>query len=125
MIVWKNMDTLEAYQELLAAQPVNLPAAMSGEAGALRVKNYTVPMGEGLAFNYGARPVDDKILEILGKFADEAQLTEKYAALYNGEMINTGEKRLVLHHMTRGQLGDPVMADGVDKRTFYVGEQNL
>ena len=29
MIVWKNMDTLEAYQELLAAQPVNLPAAMS------------------------------------------------------------------------------------------------
>ena len=124
MIVWKNMDTLEAYRELLAAQPVNLPAAMSGEAGALRVKNYTVPMGEGLAFNYGARPVDDKILEILGKFADEAQLTEKYAALYNGEMINTGEKRLVLHHMTRGQLGDPVMADGVDKRTFYVGEQN-
>ena len=30
--------------------------------------------------------------------AEEAQLTEKFQALYNGEVINTGEKRLVLHH---------------------------
>ena len=79
-------------------------------------------MGEGLDFNYGARPVDDQILDVLGKLADEAQLTEKYAALYNGEVINTGEKRRVLHHLTRGQLGETVMADGVDKRAFY-GQQ--
>ena len=26
--------------------------------------------------------------------------------------------------MTRGQLGEPVKADGVDKRTFYVEQQN-
>ena len=50
-------------------------------------------------------------------------MTEKFAALYNGEVINTGEKRLVLHHMCRGQLGDAVIADGVDKRAFYLGEQ--
>ncbi len=124
MITWKNMDTLAAYQELQNVERLDLAAAMSGENGAERVKNYTVPMGEGLAFNYGARPVDDKILEVLGKLADEAQLTEKFAALYNGEMINTGEKRLVLHHLTRGQLGDAVIADGVDKREFYVNEQN-
>ena len=55
--------------------------------------------------------------------AKEAQLTEKYAALYNGEMINTGEKRLVLYQLTRGQLGDTVTADGVDKRAFYVEQQ--
>ena len=124
MITWKNMDTLAAYQELLNVEPLNLAAAMSGENGAQRVKNYSVPMGEGLDFNYGARPVDDKILDILAKFADEAQLTEKFAALYNGEMINTGEKRLVLHHLTRGQLGEAVVADGVDKRSFYVDQQN-
>ena len=123
MITWKNMDTLAAYQELQSAERVNLAAAMSGEAGAERVKKYSVPMGEGLAFNYGARPVDDNILAILGKFDDEAQLTEKFAALYNGEVVNTGEKRRVLHHMCRGQLGDAVIADGVDKREFYVGEQ--
>jgi len=123
MITWKNMDTLASYQELLAAQKVNLPEAMSGENGADRVKKYTVPMGEGMNFNYGARPVDDSILAILSKFAQEQQLTEKFAALYNGEVINTGEKRRVLHHMCRGQLGEDVIADGVNKRDFYVGEQ--
>ena len=123
MITWKNMDTLTSYQELLNAERVNLVAAMSGENGADRVKNYSAPMGEGLDFNYGARPVDDKILAILSKFAQEAQLTEKFAALYNGEIINTGEKRRVLHHMCRGQLGEVVIADGFDKREFYMGEQ--
>jgi len=123
MITWKNMDTLASYEALRAAEKVNLAAAMSGENGADRVRNYTVPMGAGLDFNYGARPVDAAILAALGKFAEEAQLTEKFAALYNGEVINTGEKRRVLHHMCRGQLGDAVIADGVDKREFYVGEQ--
>jgi len=124
MIAWKNMDTLAAYQELQNVERLDLAAAMSGENGAKRVRNYSVTMGEGLAFNYGARPVDDNILAVLAKLADEAQLTEKYAALYNGEMINTGEKRLVLHQLTRGQLGEAVIADGVDKRAFYVNEQN-
>ncbi len=123
MITWKNMDTLAAYNALQAAEKVNLPVAMSGENGADRVKAYTAPMGAGLSFNYGARPVDDNILALLGDFAAEQQLTEKFAALYNGEVINTGEKRMVLHHMCRGQLGDAVVADGVDKREFYVGEQ--
>ena len=123
MVAWKNMDTLASYQALASAEKVNLACAMSGENGAQRVKNYTVPMGAQLDFNYGARPVDDKILALLADFAKEAQLTEKFAALYNGEVINTGEKRRVLHHMCRGQLGDAVVADGVDKREFYVGEQ--
>ena len=59
----------------------------------------------------------------LAAFAKEAQLTEKFAALYNGEVINTGEKRRVLHHLCRGQLGEDVIADGVNKRAFYLGEQ--
>ena len=123
MITWKNMDTLAAYAELQQTEKVNLKAAMTGESGAARVKAYTVPMGAGMHFNYGARPVDDAILDLLAKFAEEAQLTEKFAALYNGEVINTGEKRKVLHHMCRGQLGNAVIADGVDKREFYTGEQ--
>ena len=123
MITWKNMDTLASYAELQQCGKVDLKAAMTGENGAARVKSYTVPMGAGMNFNYGARPVDDAILDVLAKFADEAQLTEKFAALYNGEVINTGEKRKVLHHMCRGQLGEAVMADGVDKREFYAGEQ--
>ncbi len=123
MINWQNMDKLASYQALTKTAPVALAAAMSGEAGAERVKKYSVPMGAGLAFNYGARPVDDNILAALAKFAEEAQLVEKFAELYNGAMINTGEKRLVLHHLTRGQLGEAVIADGVDKRAFYTEQQ--
>ena len=123
MITWNNLDTLTSYQELEKAARVNLAEAMTGEKGAERVKKYSVPMAEGLVYHYAAKQVDDTVLDALQNLADEAQLSEKFKALYNGEVINTGEKRLVLHHMTRGQLGDAVIADGVDKRTFYKQQQ--
>ena len=123
MVSWKNLDTLASYEELKNVPVVDLPAVMAGENGAERVKNYTVPMGAGLNYNYGAKKVDADVLAALAKLAEEAQLVEKYEELYNGAVINTGEKRLVLHQMCRGQLGNPVTADGVDKRTFYTGEQ--
>ena len=123
MVAWKNLDTVSAYQELQKAAPVNLAEVMAGEKGADRVKNYSVPMAAGLTYNYAAKQVDDKVLEALVKLAEGTQLAEKFEAVYNGEVINTGEKRMVLHHMTRGQLGDAVVADGVDKRGFYVEQQ--
>ena len=123
MITWNNLDTLASFKELEKVERVNLVEAMTGESGAERVKNYSVPMAEGLTYNYAAKQVDDKILAALAKLADEAQLAEKFEALYNGEVINTGEKRLVLHHMTREQLGEAVEADGVDKRAFYTEQQ--
>lgn len=124
MINWKNFDSLASYKEIADVERVNLAEAMTGENGAERVKNYSVPMAAGLAYNYAAKQVDEKVLAALEKLAEEAQLTEKYKALYNGEVINTGEKRLVLHQLTRGQLGDAVVADGVDKRAFYVEQQD-
>ena len=123
MIAWKNLDTLPAYKKLQTLSRVSLPEAMSGEKGAARVAKYSVPMAAGLSYNFAAKAVDDELLSALGELAAEAQLTEKYAALYNGEMINTGEKRLVLHQLTRGQLGEAVIRDGVNKREFYAGEQ--
>ena len=123
MINWKNLDELASYGELQKAEKVNLAEVMSGESGAQRVKTFCIPMAEGLSYNYAAKAVDGRVLDALVKLADEAQLTEKYKALYNGEVINTGEKRLVLHQLTRGQLGDAVVADGVDKRAFYVEQQ--
>ena len=108
MINWNNLDTLTSFKELSEVERVNLAEVMSGANGAERVKDYSVPMTEDLTYNYAAKAVDDKVLAALAKLAKEAQLTEKYAALYNGEVINTGEKRLVLHQLTRGQLGDKI-----------------
>ena len=101
MANWKNLDTLKAYD----------------------VAEYNVPIAAGLTFNYAARPVDDKVLKTMQDLADEAELAEKYKELYNGAVINTGENRLVLHQLCRGQLGDDVIADDVNKRDFYAKQQ--
>ena len=123
MVNWNNLDTVASYAELEKVDRVKLVEVLAGEAGADRVRKYSASMMEGMAFNYASRPVDDNVLAVLAKLAKETQLTEKFAELYNGAVINTGEKRLVLHHMCRGQLGDAVVADGGDKRTFYTDQQ--
>ena len=123
MITWNNLDTLESFKELSKVGRVDIKEAMSGDNGAKRVKEYNIPMAEGFTYNFAAKQVDADVLEALAKLAKEAQLTEKFEALYNGAVINTGENRLVLHQLTRGQLGDAVVADGVDKRKFYVEQQ--
>ena len=125
MVSWNNLDTLKSYQELLQAENnVSLRKVMSGESGAQRVAKYVAPMACGMTYHYAAKKVDDAILEKLAALAEEAQLTDKFAELYNGAVINTGEKRLVLHQLTRGQLGNAVVADGVDKRAFYKEQQD-
>ena len=123
MVAWNNMDTLASFKKLQSVKSVKLQEVMAGESGKERVKNYSVPMAEGMTYNYAAKAVDDDIIAVLKELADEAQLAEKFEELYNGAVINTGEKRMVLHHMTRGQLGKAVNADGGDKREFYLGEQ--
>ena len=125
MVKWNNLDTLNSYKALAECKDsVKLTEVMAGENGAQRAKNYSVPMAEGLVYNYASKEVDDTVLDKLAALAEEAELVDKFAELYNGAVINTGENRLVLHQMTRGQLGNPVQADGVDKRTFYVEQQN-
>ena len=124
MATWNNLDTLGSYKKLTGLKGrVNIIEAMSGEEGADRVARYNVPMAAGLNFNYAAKEIDDTILDALAELAEEQQLIEKFQELYNGAVINTGEKRLVLHHLARRQLGNPVIVDGVDKRDFYVSQQ--
>ena len=123
MIEWKNLDQLAAYQDLKETKAAPLNETMAGESGAERVRKYHLPMGAGLQYYYAAKQVDDEVLGALSRLAEEAQLAEKYQELYEGAVINTGEKRLVLHQLTRGQLGKAVVADGVDKRAFYTEQQ--
>ena len=41
---------------------IDLKKVMSGENGAERVQNYSIPMAEGLVYNYAAKQVDDCLL---------------------------------------------------------------
>ena len=118
MVTWNNLDKLASFEELKKVERVNLAEVMSGENGAERVKSYSVPMAEGLAYNYAAKQVNEDVLAALVKLAEEAQLSEKFEELYNGAVINTGENRMVLHHLARKQLGNPVVVDGVDTVSY-------
>lgn len=124
MITWSNLDTLPSFKKMLSLKgQVKLSEALGGADAAKRVNDYSVPMAAGLKYNYAAKQVNEQILGVLSDLSKEAQLAEKFEALYNGEIVNTGEKRMVLHHLTRGQLGKDVIADGKNKREFYVEQQ--
>ncbi len=122
-IKWINYDQLDASSKLKSDARVDLTKVMTGASGEERVKKYSAKMAAGLTYNYAAKNVDDTILADLQKLADEAGLIDKFEALYNGEFVNVGENRMVLHHLTRGQLGKDVVFNGKNEREFYTGVQ--
>lgn len=125
MINWTNFDKLDSVKKLQSLKnQVVVKDVMSSDNGTKRVKDMQVNMSSGLVFNYASKQVDDKVIDVLQELACEQQLVDKFECLYNGDVVNTGEKRLVLHQLTRGQLGDDVVADGVNKRDFYKSQQD-
>ena len=120
---WIDLDKLISWKKTAQNERVDLTKVMEGQEGINRVQQYKVPMAAGLTYSFAAKQVNDTILQSLCELAKEAQLASKFEELYNGAVINTGEKRLVLHHLTRGQLGNNVVADGKDKRAFYTEQQ--
>jgi glucose-6-phosphate isomerase len=67
--------------------------------------------------------VTEDMLNGLQQLADEQQLIGKYEFLYNGGIANCGENRMVLHHLTRGQLGKDVLYKGKNLRASYLEQQ--
>ena len=104
MITWNNLDTLASYQELLGLERVNVAAAMTGEAGAERVKKYSVPMAEGMAFNYGAKQVDDDVLAVLAKFAKDAEQLEFKGAVVEGTFYDVDGVKVLATIPSREEL---------------------
>ncbi|WP_304221696.1 glucose-6-phosphate isomerase [Gracilinema caldarium] len=119
---YQNLDAAGAYKKLLALAPQGKAFDFKKELNAERVKAYRVPMAGGLTYSYAAKAVNEATLQVLQELADEQELIEKYKLLLNGEVMNTGEKRKVLHHLLRGQLGAPVLHEGRDLGQFYAGE---
>ena len=89
---------------------------------ASRVKQFQTPMAGGLRFSWAAKAVDEGVLKLLQALSDEQELIAKYKATLDGEIINTGENRRVLHHLLRGECGQPVIENGKNIGEFYRGE---
>ena len=119
MVEFKRLDETKAFQKL-----ATLPVPRVGEMlTAQRIAACDVPLGGGLTYNWAAAPVDASILAALGELAEEQALIEKYRLLAEGEVMNTGEGRMVLHHLARGRLGKAVLREDRDLRAFYEGER--
>jgi glucose-6-phosphate isomerase len=118
-IEYRNLDSCGSFAKLLLQDVPDISALLSPQ----RVESYQAPMAAGLAYNYAAKTVDGPLLESLQALADEQQLIAKYQALLNGEVMNTGEGRMVLHHLCRGQCGEDVIQDGRNLREFYREQQ--
>ncbi|MCL2763412.1 MAG: glucose-6-phosphate isomerase [Treponema sp.] len=86
---------------------------------AKRVEQNVVPMAANLRYSWAAKAVDEQAVKLLQELADEQELIAKYKTLLNGEMMNTGEKRKVLHQLLRGEQGQPVIEDGKNIGDFY------
>jgi len=117
---WNNADSYESWKKLMSLKG---QVSLKKELNADRVKNYSAKMAAGLTYNYAAKQVNDQILGVMQNIADEMALTEKFAELFNGATINTGENRKVLHHLLRGQLGNDIEYNGKNARSFYVEQQ--
>jgi glucose-6-phosphate isomerase len=119
MVEYKRLDETKAFPKLAA-----LPIPRVGDIlQAERIAACDIPAGGGLTFNWAASPVDASVLGALGELAEEQALVEKYRLLAEGEVMNTGEGRMVLHHLARGRLGKAVLRDDRDLRAFYEGER--
>jgi glucose-6-phosphate isomerase len=119
---YNNFDKLAAYKRLLELAPrgkgFDFVSQLTGE----RIRKAVVPLAAGLTYSWAAKSVDDSVLEAFQALADEQELMEKYRALIEGEAMNIGENRKVLHHLLRGQLGKPVFHDGKNLGEFYAQE---
>lgn len=123
-IEWKNLNTLESFKKLLATKnAVKIAKELSSKNASERIKKFSIPMAANLQFNFAAKEVNEKIISLFEKLAKEADVIKKFESVYSGEIVNTGEKRMVLHHLTRGQLGCAVFDGKKNKRDFYIGEQ--
>jgi glucose-6-phosphate isomerase len=116
---YTNFDNTEAWTRLKSLVPAGKNFDFRGSLNAERVKSCTVSMAGGLFYNWAAKAVNDPVLAALQSLADEQELIAKYRLLLDGEIMNTGEKRRVLHHLLRGQCGNKVIHEGRDLGDFY------
>ena len=125
MASFNDLDKTYAFKELVELKKKSGSFDFRSVLTAERVDSCSVPMACGLAYSYAAKAAADRELELFQKLADEQQVIEKYRMILDGEVMNTGENRLVLHHLLRAggaRLGKRVVHGGNDIGVFYEKE---
>ena len=68
----------------------------------------------GITLDYSKNRITEDVLAALFELAEQRQVSDKIAAMFSGEIINTTEHRAVLHTALRNFSGKPIMVDGKD-----------
>ncbi len=120
-IEFRDLDSTDSFRTIAKHPAVEeLQTLLTGD----RVDGRDLPIAAGLRYNYAAKRVDEEIMHLLASLAEEQQLTDKFRALADGEVMNTGEQRRVLHHLQRGRLGGRITENGIDLEAFYTEQKN-
>ncbi|MGB0137899.1 MAG: glucose-6-phosphate isomerase, partial [Flavobacteriales bacterium] len=78
-----------------------------------RARQFTAAVA-GMRLDFSKNRIDSAAWEGLLELAQEAQLAEGIAAMFNGEHINETEDRAVLHTALRNRSDVPVIVGGED-----------
>ena len=103
---WKSLT-----RHASALKQIHLRDLFTGEPD--RFLHYSLCMDE-LVFDYSKNRIDAKGMELLFQLAEQCQLKEAIASLFNGELINETEKRAVLHMALRNLGDEPFFTKGED-----------
>jgi glucose-6-phosphate isomerase len=115
---FNNFDKTAVYKHL-AEHAKTAAFDFKNKLDAKRVGECITPMAAGLKFSWAAKAIDEQTGKLLQELTNEQELIAKYKALLNGDVMNTGEKRKVLHHLLREEQGQPVIEDGKNIGDFY------
>ncbi len=78
-----------------------------------RFDKFSVTFGD-LLFDFSKNLITEESLPLLIKLANRAELSAKTEAMFSGSIINTTEKRAVLHTALRNRSNKPVFFRGQD-----------
>jgi glucose-6-phosphate isomerase len=68
----------------------------------------------GIVLDYSKNRVTDETMRLLAALANECGVRERTAAMFRGDVINTTERRSVLHVALRAPAGTTLLIDGID-----------
>jgi len=119
---FNNFDKTKSFKKLRKLAKKYEKFNLGERLDLVRVRGSTIQIAAGLNYTWAAKKVDSEVVAVLEELAAEQELIGKYKALAGGEVFNTGEKRKVLHHLLRGQIGEPVTEKGKNLRAFYLNQ---
>ncbi len=89
----ESVETLKAHYALHTSK-THLKDLLNDEE---RNNKLRTQVGDDIFFDFTHTKIDSLGFDLLKKVAEEAKLTEKVNAMFNGDKINNTEKRSVLH----------------------------